>query len=86
MAQSVVDTTNDSNSTDNTQTIIIWGQQAKKTRRISINGESDISTLLTSITTPTLHDLSFFDEDGIRFGDVHSHTKVKQVGHFDRNK
>eukprot|EP00483_Globobulimina_turgida_P009189 UN09208 len=64
-------------------TIIVWGKEAEKTRYISIHGETDINSLLKSVTATSLHHLLFFDENGIRFGDVHDYTKVKQIGEFD---
>eukprot|EP01084_Bolivina_argentea_P137968 242985_1 len=67
-------------------TIVVWGKEAQKTRFINIHGQTDVKSLLQAVTGTSLQHLSFFDENGIRFGDVTINTKVKDIGQFDEQK
>ena len=68
------------------QTIVVWGEEQEKSRYISINGESDVTTLLKAVTEISLNHLVFYDEDEIKFANVDGATKVKEIGRFDANK
>ena len=67
-------------------TIVVWGDEAEKTRYISINGESTVQTLLQAVTGATINHLSFLDPNGTRFGDVNLDTKVNQIGEWDQKQ